>query len=166
MTTALTASLMVLTLAGVSTGQQAPSMNVSVDYDGATDATKQTIEKYVAKGFVSRGIHKLDDNGLNPEDPLFDDCGWIVIRSVGDPVSPYALEVQLSIAQGASANYMLIRFRGSLSSAVSVTPGATSLEKEAALNKLLFSILDRLMDQAKRDFDSPAYRHGWHPRNG
>ncbi len=33
----------------------------------------------------------------------------------------------------------------------------------AALDKLLFSILDRLMDEAKRDFGSPAYRHGWHP---
>lgn len=166
MNTILAASFMVLTIAGVSTGQQTAPMSVSVDYDGATAATKQAIEKYVANGFASRGIHKLSDNGLDPKDPLFDDYGWIVIRSVGDPESPYALEVQLSIAQGASVNYMLIRFRGSLTSAVSATPKAIVPEKATALNKLLFDLLDRLMDEAKRDFGSPAYRQGWHPRNG
>jgi hypothetical protein len=166
MNTVLAVSLMVLTIAGVSTGQQTAPMNVSVDYEGAADATKQEMQKYVANGFASRGIHKLNDNGLDPKDPIFDDYGWIVVKSVGDPASPYAVEVQLSIAQGASANYMLIRFRGSLTTAVSATPGTTIQERDAALNRLLLSVLDRLMDEAERDFGSPAYRHGWHPRNG
>ncbi len=154
MKAALTTSLL-LTIAGFASAQQVAPINVSVDFDGAPDAVRQAIEKYVVNGFTSRGIQKLSDNGLDPKNPIFDDYGWVVVKPVGDPKAPYAVEVQLSILQGTSVNYMLYRFRGSLSSAVLDTPEAT-----------VFSILDKLMDEAKRDFGSPAYRHGWRSRNG
>jgi hypothetical protein len=156
--------LVAFAILGGATGQHVTLMSVSVDIDGASDAGKKAIEKYVASGFEARGIHKITDNGLDPKEALFDDHGWVRVTSVGDPgAQSYALEIQLSIVQGASVNNMLFRFRGSLVSAVFVKAGATVQEINATLDKLLFSVLDRLMDEAKRDFGSPAYRHGWHP---
>ena len=118
----------------------------------------------MANGFESRGIHTISDNGLDPTGPIFDDYGWIVIKPVGDSGSKsYALEIQLSIVEGASVNNVLFRFRGSLASAALVRAEATGQEINSTLDKVLFALLDKLMDEVKREFGSPAYRYGWHP---
>lgn len=145
--------------------QQQALLTVSLDFDGASEARKEAIEIYVARGLETRGIRKLSDNGLDPKDHAFDDYAWVIIKPVGELASPYALNVQLSILQGASANYMLYRFRGSLASAA-LQVGTTREAMGSALDQQLRGLLDQLMDEAKQAFGTPAYRHGWHPRNG
>ena len=164
MKTSLSAALLALAVVRFANGQQAAPMSVSLDFENCPDAGKKAIEKYVSNGLDTRGIHNISDNGLDPRQRMFDDYAWVVIKPVGDAgSSSYALEIQLSIAEGASVNNMLLRFRGSLASGIPVSAGATEQEVNAALLKLLFGMLDKLMDEAKLEFGSPAYRHGWHP---
>lgn len=145
-------------------GQEITPMGVSVYFEGCSDAAKGAIAQYVANGLESRGIHRIRDNGLDPREPMFDDHGLIMIKPVGDSaVKSHALEIQLSIIEGASVNYMLIRFRRSLATELSVRDGATVKEINYTPDKQVFATLDKLMDEAKREFGSPTYRHGWYP---
>ncbi len=140
-------------VAGVAAGQTPKRMDVSVYFDGASDGAKKAVERYIADGIASRGIRGINDNRLD-KDPDFDDYAWVVIKSVDDPESgSFAWDVQFSIVEGVSVNYMLYRFRGSL------TEAAVAGSRDAAL----YSTLNKLMDLARREFDSVAYRRGWHP---
>ena len=137
-------------------------MSVSVDFAGSSGTGKKAIEKVCRR--CPRGIHKISDDGLDPTGHIFDDSGWIVIKQVGDAgANSYALEVQLSIVEGASVNNMLLRFRSSFTRAVLVRAGAAAPEINSACDKVLLATIDKLLDEAQQEFETPGYRRGWHP---
>jgi hypothetical protein len=128
----------------------ATPMSVFIDFETASEAEKVAIEKYVADGIESRGIHQISS------DPSFEDhvYVWIVTKPEGNSdSSSRTLAVELSINDGVSVNNMLIRFRKSSDTVVS----AGTMEQD------INATLDKLMDEAKQEFDSPTYKRGWHP---